>query len=79
MCPVNLPVLKEANSIEKLDQVIAEKQLEVAPKTYDCLVSVLGEMEQISLYTIRASGTVRQREKCLNTTLRIKPCRTEKR
>ena len=46
-----LPVLKEANSIEKLDQVIAEKQLEVAPKTYDCLVSVLGEMEQISLYT----------------------------
>ncbi len=46
-----LPVLKEANSIEKLDQVIAEKQLEVAPKTYDCLVSVFGEMEQISLYT----------------------------
>ena len=46
-----LPVLKEANSIEKLDQVIAEKQLEVAPKTYDCLVSVFGEMEQVSLYT----------------------------
>ena len=44
-----LPVMKEANSTEKLDQVIAEKQLEVAPKTYDCLVSVLGEMEQISL------------------------------
>ena len=46
-----LPVLKEANSIEKLDQVIAEKQLEVAPKTYDCLTSVFGEMEQTSLYT----------------------------
>lgn len=46
-----LPVLKEANSIEKLDQVIAEKQLEVAPKTHECLVCVFGEMEQISLYT----------------------------
>ena len=46
-----LPVLKEANSMEKLDQVIAEKQLEVAPKTYDCLTSVFGEMEQTSLYT----------------------------
>ncbi len=46
-----LPVLKEANSIEKLDQVIAEEQLEVAPKTYDCLSCVFGEMEDISLYT----------------------------
>lgn len=46
-----LPVLKEANSVEKLDQTIAQKQLEVSPKTYDCLVSVFGEMEQTSLYT----------------------------
>ncbi|MCI9338554.1 MAG: extracellular solute-binding protein [Lachnospiraceae bacterium] len=46
-----LPVLKEANSAEKLDQVIGDVQLEVAPKTYDCLVSVFGEMDQISLYT----------------------------
>ncbi|MCI9378151.1 MAG: extracellular solute-binding protein [Eubacterium sp.] len=46
-----LPVLKEAGSIEKLDQVIAEKQLEVAPKTYDCLATVFGEMENSSLYT----------------------------
>ena len=46
-----LPVRKEANSAEKLDQVIAQEQLEVAPKTYDCLTSVFEEMEQISLYT----------------------------
>lgn len=45
-----LPVLKEASSVEKLDQVIAEKQLEVAPKTYDCLVSVFDEIGEISLY-----------------------------
>lgn len=46
-----LPVLKEANSVEKLNQVIGDVQLEVAPKTYDCLTSVFEEMEQISLYT----------------------------
>lgn len=46
-----LPVLKEANSTEKLDQVIADKQLEVAPKTYDCLTTVFQEMDQLTLYT----------------------------
>lgn len=46
-----LPVLKEANSAEKLDQVIADKQLEVPPKTYDCLTTVFREMDQLTLYT----------------------------
>lgn len=46
-----LPVLEEANSIEKLDQVIADKQLEVAPKTYDCLATVFNEMDRMTLYT----------------------------
>lgn len=46
-----LPVLKEANSIEKLDQVIADRQLEVAPKTYDCLTTVFKEMDSLKLYT----------------------------
>ena len=46
-----LPVLKEANSTEKLDQVISDKQLEVAPKTYDCLTTVFQEMDQLTLYT----------------------------
>lgn len=46
-----LPVLKEANNVEKLDQVIEEKQLTVAPKTYDCLTAVFQEMENITLYT----------------------------
>ncbi len=46
-----LPVLKEANNVEKLDQVIEEKQLIVAPKTYDCLTAVFEEMENITLYT----------------------------
>lgn len=46
-----LPVLKEANSREKLDQVIDHAQLEVAPKTYDCLTTVFGEMGHTTLYT----------------------------
>ena len=46
-----LPVRKEANSAEKLDQVIAEQQLEVAPKTYDCLTTIFKEMDSLTLYT----------------------------
>ena len=46
-----LPVLKEANSMEKLDQVIAEEGLEVAPKTYDCLSTIFQEIEEMTLYT----------------------------
>lgn len=46
-----LPVRKEANSVEKLDQVIAEHQLEVAPKTYDCLTTVFEEMDSMTPYT----------------------------
>lgn len=46
-----LPVLKEANSTEKLDQVIEERQLTVAPQTYDCLTTVFREMDDMTLYT----------------------------
>lgn len=46
-----LPVLKEANSAEKLDQVIEAKQLEVAPKTHDCLITIFQELENMTLYT----------------------------
>jgi multiple sugar transport system substrate-binding protein len=46
-----LPVLKEANNAEKLDQVIADQQLDVAPKTYDCLTMVFEELDHLTLYT----------------------------
>lgn len=46
-----LPVLKEASSKEKLDQVIADRQLSVAPKTYDCLTTIFDEMDNLTLYT----------------------------
>lgn len=46
-----LPVLKEANTTEKLDQVIADRELTVAPKTYDCLTTIFREMDKMTLYT----------------------------
>ncbi len=46
-----LPVTKEAGSREKLDQVIEKYELEVAPKTYDCLTTIFDELEGMTLYT----------------------------
>lgn len=46
-----LPVRKEAANIQKLDQVVAEQGLSVAPKTYDCLSTVFQGMEDVTLYT----------------------------
>ena len=46
-----LPVQKAANSAEKLDQIISERSLDVAPKTYDCLTTIFREMEGLTLYT----------------------------
>ena len=46
-----LPVMKEANSTEKLDQVIGDQGLAVSPKTYDCLTTIFGQMKDMTLYT----------------------------
>lgn len=46
-----LPVLKEAGSTQKLDQVIRDQGLSVAPKTYDCLSTVFEGMGDMTLYT----------------------------
>lgn len=46
-----LPVRKEAGSVQKLDQAIAEQGLSVTPKTYDCLSAIFGELEDMTLYT----------------------------
>ena len=49
-----LPVLKEANSVGMLDQVIADQGLAVAPKTYECLTTIFQELEGTTLYTNRS-------------------------
>ena len=46
-----LPVRKEANNVGQLDKVIAEKELSVAPKTYDCLSAIFTQMGEMTLYT----------------------------
>lgn len=46
-----LPVLKEANNTQTLDRVIAECELTVAPKTYDCLTTIFEELDSLTLYT----------------------------
>ncbi|MCI9078700.1 MAG: extracellular solute-binding protein [Lachnospiraceae bacterium] len=46
-----LPVLKEASSIQKLDQVIEDRNLEVSPKTYDCLTTIMDNIADLTPYT----------------------------
>ena len=48
-----LPVRKDANTVEALDKVIAEKHLTVAPKAYDTLKSILTDFNADSFYTPR--------------------------
>lgn len=45
-----LPVSKDANKSETLDAVIAEEGIQIAPKTYDCLTKVMGQLESINYY-----------------------------
>ncbi len=46
-----LPVTKEANSVQKLEQVISDQGLSVSPKTQDCLTSIFNSIEDMTLYT----------------------------
>lgn len=49
-----LPVMKDAYDKDLLDRTIAERQLDVAPKTYDSLVLSFETVEDTSLYTNKA-------------------------
>ena len=46
-----LPVRKDANSMEALDQVIQDNNLQVDPKAYDCLDSVFTHSDGVLFYT----------------------------
>jgi multiple sugar transport system substrate-binding protein len=46
-----LPVLKEANSKELLDEMIAEHEISIPDKIYDCLVLVFDELKNSYTYT----------------------------
>lgn len=46
-----LPVKKEANNTQALDEVIADSQLDMNPKVYDCLTTVLNDFDNMNFYT----------------------------
>lgn len=41
---------KDANTTEALDRVIQEDQIQIAPKTYDCLTTVMDQFENTAYY-----------------------------
>ena len=45
-----LPVRREANTVQALDQVISDQGLMVNPKAYACLTSILGNYEHTAFY-----------------------------
>ena len=47
------PVRKDANTVEALDAIVQTQGLHVNPKTYDCLVSILHQMDAIQFYTTK--------------------------
>lgn len=46
-----MPVLKEANKIDAIDKVVADNNIEINKKTYECLKTVLGEFDNTQFYT----------------------------
>lgn len=48
-----MPVLKSANSVKALDEVIAKKSLKINNKTYDCLKSVMSDFDNTKYYTTK--------------------------
>ena len=64
-----MPVLKEANSVEALDEVIAEDNLEISSKTYDCLKTIMQDADTALYYTSRNFDNGYQARKVLDYNL----------
>lgn len=48
-----LPVLKEANNMKSVDQMIKDKKIKVDDKTYDCLKNTLDNFDKTKFYTTK--------------------------
>lgn len=64
-----LPVLKEANSVEALDDVIAGDNLEISSKTYECLKIILEDADTAQYYTSKNFNNGYQTRKVLDYNL----------
>lgn len=48
-----MPVLKEANTVEALDEVLKENQINMNEKAYDCIKTVLDNFDRTQFYTTK--------------------------
>lgn len=48
-----LPVLKEANNMKSVNQMIKDKKIKVDDKTYDCLKNTLDNFDKTKFYTTK--------------------------
>ena len=49
-----MPVLKEANSVEALDEAISNSNIDINAKVYDCLKCVMSDFENTDFYTTKS-------------------------
>lgn len=64
-----MPVRKEANSVEALDEVIAKDNLDISGKTYDCLKTILQDAGTAQYYTPKSFNNGYQTRKVLDYNL----------
>ena len=67
-----LPVRKDANTAEALDKVIEQEQIQIAPKTYDCLTTVMDQFENTAYYVPACFENSYQTRKVLDYNLKDK-------
>ena len=67
-----LPVRKDANTTEALDRVIKEDQIQIAPKTYDCLTAVMDQFDSTEYYVPACFENSYQARKVLDYNLKDK-------
>ena len=64
-----MPVLKEANSVDALDSVIKENNIEGNQKVYDCFTTEMEDFDKTSFYTIGAFDNSYSARKILDYSL----------
>ena len=47
------PVRKDANTVEALDKIVKDQEMNISSKTYDCLTSILNDFDSIKFYTTK--------------------------
>lgn len=67
-----LPVRKDANTTEALDKGIEQEQIQIAPKTYECLTTVMDQFENTAYYVPACFENSYQTRKVLDYNLKDK-------